>query len=47
MSTILIVEDDEKNMKLARDILCTGGTPSLKPPTARTACASRCSTVPT
>jgi two-component system, cell cycle response regulator DivK len=45
MSTVLIVEDNEKNMKLARDVLQAKGYKTLE--AARTASSSRSSTSPT
>ena len=46
MSTILIVEDNEKNMKLARDILRPRATRRSRPSPARRACGWRSSATP-
>ena len=47
MSLILIVEDNEKNLKLVRDVLQVKGYATLEAGTRRTASCSRASASPT
>ena len=47
MSKILIVEDNDKNMKLVRDILHHKGYATLEAVTGRGACTWRSSRYPT
>ncbi len=46
MSLILIIEDNEKNLKLVRDVLQVKGYETIEATTPRTACASRSSALP-